>query len=89
MLTTVNDFILRHVRHFELAGVLMRIGSFSVVSWMESDSPFLLVWIANATDAVLLSWCAVLKRDRAYIVLNVFWVLISVLGVVKAGGWIH
>ena len=84
----LNLLIYKHVRSIEMVGVLMRIFSFSLVSWLGPASPFMFVWIFNTIDAVMLSWCALLKRDKAYIVLNVFWVLIGILGIARAGGWI-
>jgi len=68
-----------------MTGVLMRIFSFSLVSWLGPQSPFLFVWAFNTMDAVLLSWCAILKQDRAYTVLNVFWILVGVVGMLRAG----
>ncbi len=82
----LNGFILRHLRALEMTGVLMRIFSFSLVSWLGPASPFLFVWTFNTVDAVLLSWCAVLKRDRAYTVLNLFWIAVGVVGMLRAGG---
>jgi len=82
---SVNDFILMHVRTIEMVGVLMRIFSFSLVSWLGPDSPFLFVWIFNTIDAIALSWCAILKKDKAYTVLNLFWILIGLIGIYKAG----
>jgi len=84
-----NALITRHLRTLEMVGVLMRVFSFSLVSWLGPQSPFLLVWTVNTTDAVLLSWCAMLKRDRAYTVLNVFWVGVGIVGAVRAAGFAH
>lgn len=84
MLSDMNDWILRHIRSLEMIGVLMRIFSFSLVSWLGPASPFLFVWVFNTVDAVLLSWCAWLKRDAAYTVLNVFWILVGVVGIWRA-----
>ena len=84
----VNAAMLRHIRTLELVGVLMPIFSFSLVSWLGPESPFLFVWVFNTIDAVLLSWCAVLKRDLAYTVLNVFWVGVGLVGIVRASGWV-
>jgi len=67
-----------------MLGVLMRIFSFSLVSWMGADSPFLFVWAFNTVDAVILSWCAILKKDKAYTLLNVFWILVGVVGMLRA-----
>ena len=80
----MNAFILKYIRVIELVGVLMRISSFSLVSWLGPDSPFMFVWIFNTIDAIMLSWCSILKRDFAYSILNVFWVLIGVIGILRA-----
>lgn len=85
-LAAINAFVLRHIRALEMTGVLMRIFSFSLVSWLGPDSPFLFVWVFNTIDAVLLSWCAALKKDAAYTVLNVFWIAVGVVGILRAGG---
>jgi len=89
VLRRTNAFILKNVRSLEMLGVLMRIFSFSLVSWLGPSSPFLFVWVFNTLDALLLSWCAVLKKDAAYTVLNVFWVIIGVVGIARAGGLGH
>jgi hypothetical protein len=70
----------------EMIAVVMRIGSFSVVSWLGSHSPFLIIWVVNTIDAVGLSWCAILKKDMAYTLLNVFWMIIGVIGILRAVG---
>jgi hypothetical protein len=84
-MATLNSFMLANIRSLEMTGVLMRIFSFSLVSWLGPASPFLFVWIFNTIDAVLLSWCAILKKDRAYTVLNVFWILVGIVGILRAG----
>jgi hypothetical protein len=71
-----------------MVGVSMRIFSFSLVSWLGPQSPFMFVWIFNTTDAVLLSWCSILKRDKAYILLNTFWILVGLTGIARAGGFL-
>ena len=88
-LRSFNAVIDRHLKTIEMTGVLMRIFSFSLVSWLGPASPFLFVWAFNTTDAVMLSWCAILKRDRAYTVLNVFWIGVGVVGMIRAGGFAH
>ena len=85
----MNRFINRHLKSIEMTGVMMRISSFSLVSWMGPESPFMLVWVVNTTDAVVLSWCAILKKDQAYTLLNVFWILVGVVGILRAGAFIH
>lgn len=84
LLSAANAWVLRHIRTIEMVGVLLRIFSFSIVSWLGPQSPFLLVWIVNTIDAVLLSWCAVLKRDAAYTLLNVFWIGVGAVGIWRA-----
>ena len=84
----MNQFILRNIKAFEMIGVIMRIFSFTLVSWLGPDSPFLFVWIFNTVDAILLSWCAILKKDRAYTLLNVFWILVGIIGIFRAIGYI-
>jgi hypothetical protein len=56
------------------------------VSWLGPHSPFLFVWIINTIDALGLSWCAILKKDVAYTLLNVFWMIIGAIGIVRASG---
>jgi hypothetical protein len=67
-----------------MLGVLMRIFSFSLVSWLGPESPFLFVWAFNTTDAVILSWCSIIKKDNAYTLLNVFWVMVGIIGMARA-----
>ncbi len=85
----LNAAVTRHLRTIEMVGVLMRIFSFSLVSWLGPGSPFLFVWAFNTVDAIMLSWCAMIKKDMAYIVLNVFWVGVGVVGMVRASGFTH
>lgn len=85
MLSIINTFILRYVRIIETVAVLMRIFSFSLVSWLGAESPFMLVWVVNTTDAAVLSWCSILRKDPAYILLNTFWIMVGVVGILRAG----
>ena len=80
----LNAAVTRHLRAIEMIGVLMRIFSFSPVSWLGPSSPFLFVWAFNTADAIMLSWCAVIKKDRAYTLLNVFWIGVGVVGIIRA-----
>jgi phosphoglycerol transferase MdoB-like AlkP superfamily enzyme len=84
----ILDYIKAHIPQFEMAGVIMRIFCFSLVSWLGPDSPFMLIWIVNTVDAILLTYCATLKKDRAYTLLNGFWILVGILGIARAGGWL-
>ena len=80
----INNFVITYIRFIEMIGVLMRIFSFSLVSWMGAESPFMFVWTFNTIDAVLLSWCSILKKDNAYTLLNVFWIMVGIVGMARA-----
>ncbi len=71
-----------------MIGVLMRIFSFSLVSWLGPESPFMFVWVFNTVDAIILSWCSLLKKDAAYTLLNLFWIMVGLVGIARAGGLI-
>lgn len=88
-LRKLNKLVTVNIRAIEMIGVLMRIFSFSLVSWLGPKSPFLFVWAFNTTDAILLSWCAMIKKDAAYTVLNVFWVGVGIVGMIRATGFPH
>lgn len=87
MIKAVNAAVLRHREMIELIAVVMRIISFSLVSWLGPNSPFLFVWAFNTVDALALSWCAILRKDRAYTLLNVFWIGVGVVGMLRAHGF--
>jgi hypothetical protein len=70
-------------------GVLMRIFSFSLVSWFGPASSFFFVRAFNTADAIMLSWCAIIRKDRAYTVLNIFWIGVGVVGMIRAAGFAH
>lgn len=84
----LNLLILKNVKLLEIIGVSMRIISFTLVSWLGPKSPFLFVWTFNTADAILLSWCAILKKDLAYSMLNLFWILVGIVGILRASGLI-
>ena len=85
---SVLNFIKNHIPAFEMLGVIMRIISFTLVSWLGPSSPFMFVWIFNTADAVLLTYCATVKKDRAYTLLNAFWIVVGIIGIARAGGWL-
>ncbi len=98
MINKINSFVFEYIRFIEMLGVLMRIFSFSLVSWLGPESPFMFVWAFNTTDALILSWCSILKKDNAYTLLNVFWIMVGVVGMVRASqisvidfksAWLH
>ena len=84
----VFNYIKTHIPQMEMLGVIVRILCFSLVSWLGPASPFLFVWLVNTADAILLTYCAILKKDRAYTLLNGFWILVGMIGIVRAAGWI-
>ncbi|MFA5203587.1 MAG: hypothetical protein WC708_04200 [Lentisphaeria bacterium] len=86
-LTRLNAGVARNIRAIEMTGVLMRIFSFSLVSWLGPQSPFFFVWAFNTCDAVMLSWCSTIKKDPAYILLNVFWIGVGIVGMLRAAGF--
>ena len=86
-LNKINSFVYTYIRFIEMVGVIMRIFSFSLVSWMGSESPFFFVWAFNTTDAVILSWCSILKKDNAYTLLNVFWIMVGIVGMLRASSY--
>ena len=84
----MNDVVARNIRAIEMTGVIMRIFSFALVSWLGPKSPFFFVWAFNTTDAVMLSWCAFIKKDPAYELLNVFWIGVGIVGMFRAAGFL-
>jgi len=81
----LNGFVWSNIKMIELVAVVMRISSFTLVSWMGPSSPFMFVWVVNTTDAIALTWCAILRKDSAYTLLNGFWILVGIVGIVRAG----
>ena len=88
MFRWMHAAVIQNLRTIEMVGVVMRIFSFSLVSWLGPSSPFLFVWTFNTADAIMLSWCAIIKKDRAYTVLNLFWIGVGVVGMIRAAGFI-
>ena len=83
----LNRFVQRNIKTIEMTGVLMRVCSFTLVGWLGPKSPFMFVWIFNTTDAMMLSWCSLLKKDSAYTVLNVFWIMVGIVGIFRAANY--
>jgi hypothetical protein len=65
----------------EGVGVVMRIAAFGMLSVMGKDTPFLLMWIWNTVDAVILTYCAWERDNRPYIILNIFWLIVGAVGI--------
>jgi hypothetical protein len=87
LITRINDQIRKRMAAIEMIAVVMRIVSFGLVSWLGPKSPFLFVWAFNTSDAIMLSWCAMLKKDKAYTLLNYFWVVMGIVGIIRAMGF--
>ncbi len=83
----LNGFVQSNIKTIEMTGVLMRVFSFTLVSWLGPNSPFMFVWIFNTSDALMLSWCSIIKKDSAYTVLNIFWVVVGVVGIIRAANY--
>jgi hypothetical protein len=62
-------------------GVVMRILAFGMLSILNENTPFLLMWIWNTIDALILTYCAWERDNRPYILLNVFWLIVGVVGI--------
>ena len=84
----IRTFVERNLSELEMIGVIMRIISFTLVSWLGPASPFMFVWIFNTVDAILLTYCAMIRKDKAYTLLNAFWILVGIVGIARAGGWL-
>ena len=87
-MNSILNFIKNNIPVMEMVGVIMRIISFTLVSWLGPNSPFMFVWIFNTVDAILLTYCATLRKDKAYTLLNGFWIIVGIIGIARAGGWL-
>lgn len=72
---------LKHIEVLEAIGVIMRIVSFGVLSVLGPDTPFLAMWIVNTLDAVVLTYCAIVRKNKAYTILNIFWLIVGAIGI--------
>jgi hypothetical protein len=52
-----------------------------MLSVMGKDTPFLLMWIWNTIDAILLTYCAWERDNKAYIIMNAFWLIVGAVGI--------
>ena len=69
------------IKWMEHVGVVMRIIAFGTLSIMGTGTPFLLMWIWNTIDAIILTYCAWERDNRAYLILNIFWMLVGIVGI--------
>ena len=69
------------VKLLENIGVVMRIIAFGTLSIMGPSTPFLLMWIWNTIDAIILTYAAWERGNKAYLILNIFWMLVGLIGI--------
>ena len=77
----MNDSKDRWISVLEGLGVGMRILSFGTLSILNENTPFLAMWIVNTIDAILLTYCAFERHNKAYIMLNIFWMIVGIVGI--------
>jgi hypothetical protein len=78
MMTDSKD---RWISILEGFGVGLRILSFGTLSIMNDNTPFLAMWIVNTIDAILLTYCAIERHNKAYILMNLFWMIVGIVGI--------
>ena len=71
----------KQVKLLELIGVVMRVIAFGTLSIMGPDTPFLSMWIWNTIDAVILTYASWERSNRAYLILNIFWMIVGFVGI--------
>jgi hypothetical protein len=71
----------KSVKLLELIGVVMRIIAFGTLSILGPDTPFLAMWIWNTIDAVILTYASWERNNRAYFILNIFWMIVGIIGI--------
>ena len=69
------------IKWMEHIGVVMRIIAFGTLSIMGPQTPFLLMWIWNTVDAGILTYCAWERGNKAYLLLNIFWMIVGFVGI--------
>jgi len=69
------------VKWMEHIGVVMRVIAFGTLSLMGPDTPFLYMWIWNTIDAIILTYAAWERSNRAYLILNIFWMFVGLVGI--------
>lgn len=69
------------VKWMEHIGVVMRIIAFGTLSIMGPDTPFLTMWIWNTIDAIILTYASWERNNRAYLILNIFWMIVGIVGI--------
>ena len=69
------------VKLLENIGVIMRILAFGTLSIMGPNTPFLWMWIWNTIDAIILTYAAWERGNKAYLILNIFWMIVGLVGI--------
>lgn len=69
------------IKWMEHIGVVMRVLAFGTLSILGPQTPFLLMWIWNTLDALILTYCAWERNNKAYLILNIFWMLVGLVGI--------
>ena len=77
----MNEREEKWINFWEGIGVGMRILAFGMLSVLNKDTPFLWMWIINTFDAIILTYCAHRRENRPYMVLNLFWLLVGLVGI--------
>jgi hypothetical protein len=77
------------IEFLEGFGVAMRIFSFGMLAILGKETPLLTMWVINTIDAVILTYCAWERDNRAYIMLNTFWLIVGVVGMWNSSSPIH
>ena len=65
----------------ETIGVIMRILAFGMLSILNKDTPFLLMWVWNTIDAAILTYCSWERDNKPYMLLNIFWLIVGAIGI--------
>lgn len=71
----------KQIKLLELIGVVMRVIAFGTLSIMGPDTPFLAMWIWNTIDAIILTYASWERSNRAYLILNIFWMIVGIIGI--------
>ena len=69
------------IKWMEHVGVVMRVIAFGTLSIMGPSTPFLWMWIWNTIDAIILTYAAWERGNKAYLILNIFWMLVGIVGI--------
>ena len=67
------------IKWMEHVGVVMRVIAFGTLSIMGPSTPFLWMWIWNTIDAIILTYAAWERGNKAYLILNIFWMLVGLV----------